>query len=118
MSIRADVQELEFLNSEMKILTRRMKFLRDKKKITESRIADFLKAKEQPGVKFQGTALILEQKDKPQYKKTKDKDADTILVLERLGIENPQNALKDIIAARKGETQKTEKLKVKKYKQR
>jgi hypothetical protein len=117
MSIRADVQELEFLNSEMKVLRRRMKFLRDKQKATEGRIAQFLKAKEQPGVKFQGTALILEEKEKAQHKRPKDKDADTITVLERLGVENPQEALKDIIAARRGETQKTERLKVKKYKQ-
>ena len=94
-----------------------MKFLRDKQKLTESKISQFLKSKEQPGVKFQGTALILEEKEKAKPKKPKDRDADTILVLERLGVENPQNALKEIIAARKGEPEKTEKLKVTKYKQ-
>jgi hypothetical protein len=116
MSIQADVKELEYLNSEIKILRNRIKFLRDKQKIVEGRISLFLKAKEQPGVKFQGTAIILEEKEKAKHKKPKDKDADTLLVLQKLGVEDPQNALKDILAARKGETFNSSKLKVKKYK--
>jgi hypothetical protein len=116
MSIRADVQELEYLNSEIKVLQNRIRSLRDKKKLVEGRISNFLKSKEQPGVKFQGTAIILEEKEKAKPKKPKDKDADTLLVLERLGVENPENALKDILAARKGETFNLSKLKVKKYK--
>lgn len=116
MSIKADVQELEILRSEIKMLKRRIKTLRDKEKAAEKRIASFLKSREQPGVKFQGTAIILQEKTKSLHKKPKDKDADTILVLERLGISNPQEALKEIIAARKGDTVQSEKLKVQKYK--
>ena len=114
MSIRADVKELEILRSEIKMLKRRTKILRDKEKAAEKRISDFLKSREQPGVKFQGTAIILEEKPKSLPKKPKDKDADTILVLERLGVEDPQKALQEIIAARKGDTIHSEKLKVQK----
>jgi hypothetical protein len=116
MSIRADVQELEILRTEIKVLRRRMKTLRDKEKATEIRISSFLKARDQPGVKFQGTAIILEEKQKSLPKKPKDKDADTILVLERLGVSDPQKALQEIISARKGDTIHSNKLKVQKYK--
>ena len=59
-------------------------------------------------------SFIRREKEKAQHKRPKDKDTDTIAVLQRFGVENPQEALKEILAARKGETQKTEKLKVKK----
>jgi hypothetical protein len=116
MSIKADVKELEILRSEIKMLKLRIKTLRYKEKAAEKRISDFLKSREQPGLKFQGTAIILEEKTKSLPKKPKDKDSDTILVLERLGVQNPQEALKEIIAARKGDSVHSEKLKVQKYK--
>jgi hypothetical protein len=75
-----------------------------------------LKVKQQPGVKFQGTAIILEEKEKHASKKPKERDDDAILVLQRLGVENPEQALKDILASRKGEKIASEKLKIAKYK--
>ena len=39
-----------------------------------------------------------------------------MLVLERLGVENPKEALLEILASRKGDLITSEKLKVKKYK--
>ena len=116
MSIRTDVQELENLQLEIKSLRNRIKSLKQKEKQTSIRISSFLKAREQPGVKFQGTAIILEEKPKALHKKQKDKDADTMLVLERLGVENPKEALLEILASRKGDLITSEKLKVKKYK--
>jgi hypothetical protein len=116
MSIRSDVIELQTLQGEMKSLRARIKILREKEKTVMERISAFLKSRDQPGLKFNGTAVVLEQKEKATPKKQKDKDADTLLVLERLGIRNPEEALKEILTARKGETQPIEKLKVAKYK--
>jgi len=116
MSIKGDVQELESIRNEIKTLNIRRKKLKEKEKIVEARIADYLKTKDTPGVKHQGIAVILEQKETSGPKKLKDRDTDALLVLERYGIKDTQKALADIIAARKGEKIIKEKLKVQKYK--
>jgi hypothetical protein len=116
MSIKSDVLELNMLRSEIKSLKLKIKSLREKEKAAEKRISDFLKSRDQPGVKFQGTAVILEEKSKSIPKKNKEKDADSIAVLQRLGVEEPEKALLEILAARKGESFTLEKLKVAKYK--
>jgi hypothetical protein len=120
MSIKADVSELEIIGAEIKALRSRIKKLREKEKIVEGRISKYLKLKQQPGVKFQGTfgptAIILEEKEKHGNKKPKDRDNDAIIVLERMGVENPAQALKEILEARKGEKIASEKLKISKYK--
>ena len=116
MSIKADVSELEIIRGEIKVLRSRIKKLREKEKAAETRISNYLKFKQQPGVKFHGTAVILEEKEKHTAKKPKDRDNDAILVLERLGVENPAQALKDILESRKGDKISSEKLKIAKYK--
>ena len=116
MSIKADVTELEAIRAEIKILNERRKKLKEREKGIEARIAEYLKAKDQHGVKHHGTAIILEEKERPGPKKPKDRDADAMQVLEKYGVKDTQKALKEIMDARKGEAVVKESLKIKKYK--
>lgn len=116
MSIKADVQELESIRAEIKSLNMRRKQLRDKEKIVETRIQDYLRAKNQPGVKHQGTAIIMEEKETRSSKKSKERDTDAMNVLERYGVRDAEKVLKEIMEARKGEPVPKTKLKISKYK--
>ena len=103
MSIKADVNELEAIRFELKQLTLKRKALREREKVIEGRISAFLKSKEQVGVKHNGTAIVIVDKQVAAPKKPKDRDADTISVLEKWGIEDPEKALAEIMAVRKGD---------------
>lgn len=116
MSIKSDVTELEAIRAEIKAMNERRRKLREKEKIVEGRIAEYLKAKDQPGVKHHGTAIILEEKERPGPKKPKDRDSDAMQVLERYGVKDTQKALKEIMDARKGDAVVKESLKIKKLK--
>ena len=116
MSIKSDVTELEIIQTEIKNLNERKKKLKDRQKTIENRIAEYLKAKDQPGVKHHGTAIILEEKERPGPKKPKERDADAMSVLERYGIKDTQKVLKEIMDARKGDVIVKESVKIKKYK--
>lgn len=116
MSIKSAVAELEAIRSELKNLGLRRKALKEREKIIEHEIASYLKSKEQPGVKHQGMAIVLEEKEVASHKKAKDRDADAILVLERYNIPDAQKVLAELLDARKGDLKITEKLKVKKIK--
>lgn len=116
MSIKSDVQELHAIRAEMKLLNIKKKKLRDQEKAVETRIAEYLKVKEQPGLKHQGTAIVLQEKETRTAKKPKERDADTIEVLQKYGINNPEKALEEIMEARKGDRILARKLQFKKYK--
>ena len=49
-------------------LNQRLKLLRQQKKNAEDAINNFLVEKEQPGVKYQGMAITVEDKKKREYK--------------------------------------------------
>ena len=114
--ITSDVNELNNLTQEIKRLSKELKLLRKKAKDAEVRIVDYLKEKDTPGVKFQGHAIILESKEKFIKKKKMEQELDAIQVLENYNISNPEEALKEIIQARRGESMQINKLKIKKIK--
>lgn len=116
MSIRADVNTLTALRAEMKNLRERMKGLRVKEAEVTARIAEYLKVKDTPGLKDNGVAIILEQKETTGRKKAKEGDNDVMSILERYGIRDTEKVLKEITEARKGEKVLKEKLKIQKYK--
>lgn len=116
MSIKTDVMELEAIRAELKTLSFRRKKLREKEQAVEQRIQDYLRSKEQPGLKHNGTAILLEEKEKRTTKKAKDRDRDAASVLEQYGIRDSERVLKEIMEARKGDPIPSAKLKIKKYK--
>lgn len=116
MSIKSDVMELESIRAEIKSLSARRKKLKEKEKDVEARIKDYLHSKGQHGVKHHGTAIILEEKETRGPKKTKERTQDAICVLEKYGISNADQVLKEIMEARKGDPIPKSKLNIKKYK--
>lgn len=115
MSIRADVQQLQAIRAEIKALNDKKRKLREQELAVEGRIAEFLRAKEQQGVKYQGTAIVLEEKETHRNRPPKDRDAEAISVLARYGVPEPEKALSELMQARKGEKIIKQKLKIKKY---
>lgn len=117
MSIKQDMHELQSIRHEIKVLNGRRKSLREKEKDVEQRIQDYLRSKDQPGVKYNGTAIILENKEQRKVKKAKDRDRDALDILEEYGIENGQQVLQRILDARRGDPVPVSKLKFTKYKE-
>lgn len=112
MSIQGYVVELQRLKIELKNLNTKRRVLLKQVKDIEAKISAFLKEKDQPGVKYQGTAIILEQKEKPVKKKNKDRDSDAISVLKNYGIDDAENVFKKLMEARKGALEVKETLKI------
>lgn len=118
MSIKSDVAELESIRTELKHINIRRKVLKEKEKQVEARISLFLKSKDQIGVKHQGMAVIIEEKEKCEPKKLKDRDTDAINVLEKHGIKDADKVFAELMQARKGDKILMEKLYVRKLKQK
>jgi hypothetical protein len=103
MSIKADVNELYLINSEITRLRKRIKELNKIAQIINTRITAYLTEKEQPGVKYKGNEIRLTQKTKRISKKKKEQEDDVLEILMNNGINNAKDVLKQIIEARKGE---------------
>lgn len=116
MSIQGKVDELKSIQNELTSLRKRSTGLRQRAKQIEQEIKDYLDAKDQPGLKYKGMAIIRETKPKHKTKKKADQKADAIHVLEQNGIEDPEKVLEEILTARKGSPTEQTKLKFKKYK--
>jgi hypothetical protein len=116
MSIVNYVNELKNINLEIKRLTQQTTALRKRAKSIEQNIIEFLNEKEQHGVKFQDTAIVVETKPKWTYKGKKDKDEDSIRILEEHGISNPRDVLDELFKARKGDEIESKKIKITKIK--
>ena len=116
MSIQGKVNELKSIQNELAVLRKRSSGLRQRAKQIEQEIKDYLDAKDQPGLKYKGIAIIRETKPKHKSKKKADQKADSIYVLEQHGIDNPEKVLEEILSARKGSPTEHTKLKFKKYK--
>lgn len=110
ITIRADVQELENIDLELKRLNKRRKELLDLKKIKEEKIQEYLRERNLPGVKHHDTAVVLKEKDARARKKPKESDADSVAVLERYGVNDPERVLKEILDSRKGDPYKKAKI--------
>lgn len=116
MSIQANVIEIKAIQMELKGLNERKKVLKVREKALENEIKKYLKEREQPGIKHQETVIVLEEKECNSSKKVKEQEHDLLLVLEKHGIRDPVNVLKELMDARKGPKVLKEKLKISKIK--
>jgi hypothetical protein len=92
MSIKAYVEELENIHNEIKRNNLKNSQHRQRIKELEANITDYLNEKGQQGLKYQGKAIFLEQKELRPSKKKKDKEEALIGFFEQLGIANPKEA--------------------------
>ena len=111
MSIKNDILELNQINAEIKRLYTETRVLRKRSKNIEERILEYLKTKDQPGLKYNNTAIIVENKDRVIPKKKSDSEHDIIQVLRNNGVDDPVSVFKQITEAKKGETVEKRKLK-------
>jgi hypothetical protein len=118
MSIQGKVNELNSIKSELKSLRQRGTVLRKRAKVIEEEIDKYLDSKDQPGLKYKGTAIIRETAIKRRTKKKADARADAIYVLERRGVESPDKIFDEMMEARRGSPTEQTKLKFKKIKKK
>jgi hypothetical protein len=115
MSIQGKVDELNSIRNEINSLRIRGSNLRKRAKLLEDEISIYLESKDQPGLKYKGTAIIREVVTKRQHKKKKDAYNDCIDVLENYGIHNASKVLEEVMEAKRGPGLEQNKLKFKKY---
>jgi len=120
MSIQGDINELNSINSEIKRINSTVKSLRNQARIVESRILEYLVSRDQPGLKYKGTAIIVDNKHKRIRKNNKQIESDALQVLRARGINDGEamTILNEIIEARKGVTVGHQKLKIQPIKQK
>lgn len=116
MSIQGKVNEINSIKSELKSLRNRGTLLRKRQKQIEEDINNYLELKDQPGLKYKGTAIIRETTTKRRPKKKKDARSDSIDVLEKYGIRSPEKVFDELMDVQKGSPTEHNKLKFKKYK--
>ncbi|MDO6575328.1 hypothetical protein, partial [Staphylococcus pasteuri_A] len=85
------------------VLSKRSKELRKKKAEIEEKITEYLKINQLPGIKNQSEAIMLKQAKKFEGKSTKAKDADTLSVLQKYVIENPEIVMEELKSCKRGE---------------
>lgn len=115
MSIRNDVVELRGLKHEAKQLRARLKAIRKQEKIVEERIRRFLELKNQQGVKYEGTAVILNQAVRRKPKSKNNRDRDAIRILSDAGCDDAAGLLEKVLEARRGTPLPSSSLKVQEY---
>lgn len=118
MSIQGQVDELKSIQNELASMRKKGSALRKRAKQIEEEIDAYLDAKDQPGLKYKGMAIIRETKPKRNPKKKSDQKADSINVLEQYGVEDPEKVLEEVMEARRGTPTEQRKLKFKKYKKK
>lgn len=96
MSIKADVDELQRINAEIKRTNESLKKLRDAKHGIEGRIANFLKDKDLPGVKYNQNVIVLQQKNSSKVKPKKIRQEEMLDLLADSGVSDPESLLKKI----------------------
>lgn len=101
--VKSYVTELKNINDELKSLRIKTIKLNHRKKELEEKLVDYLDKNEQNGVKFKGTAVIKEEKDKHVPLKKKEKNQTAIFLLQQNGVKNPEKVYKELIDKLKGD---------------
>jgi hypothetical protein len=111
MSIKSCVDELEEIQNEIKRNNIKNSKLRQRTKELELNIKNYLDEKGQPGLKYKGKAIMIEEKEVRPAKKRKDREQAMISLFEELGVSDPREAFLRLQDVQKGE--KTEKTVIK-----
>jgi hypothetical protein len=112
----SDLRELKSITTEIKRLNAEMKLLRLKKKEKEEGIAEYLREKNQPGVKYGDLVVLSKESIRRKRLKKKEKEEKAIAVLEDMGVADAKTALTNILDSMKGEQYTTETIQIKETK--
>lgn len=116
MSIKSTVDELDSVMIEIKRNCQRNRVLRKRAKQLELDITEYLKSKDQSGLKYKGKALILESKEKRLYKNNKKKEEEVLDLLVQLGVGDPSGAYKELRRVQRGDVVEEDRLRIRKLK--
>ncbi len=114
--IQSYVNQLRELNIELKRVSKSASDIRKQIKVVEKNILEYLNEKDQPGVKYKDIAIVVENKTKRTGKSKKEKEEDSLRILEEYGISDAKNVLKQLQDAQKGEEVENKKIKIKQIK--
>jgi hypothetical protein len=114
MSIKTQIDELEKIQNEIKRNNSVNKSLRKRSIEIEDNISSYLKEKNEPGLKYNGRAIIVEEKEKRLQKSKKDKRGDVVSLLENLGLDKPGDIYDKILDVQKRSPKSERRIKVKK----
>jgi hypothetical protein len=112
-SITSSLNELKDINSELKRLRIQVRKLNIRREIVEKEIKDFLDSKDQPGIKYQGMAIIPEEKETYKAKGKKQKEEDIKTLFRNYGVDDENEAFRDLMKTMKGSPTQKFKLKIK-----
>lgn len=115
-TIQSYVNQLRDLNIELKRVVKNASDIRKQIKVVEKNILEYLNEKDQPGVKYKDIAIVIENKPKRTGKSKKDKEEDSLRILEEYGISDAKDVLKKIQEAQRGEEVENKKIKIKQIK--
>jgi hypothetical protein len=111
MSIKAYVDELARVQTEIRRNNDRNRLLRARVKELELNIGEYLSSKGQPGLKYNGQAILLQSQEKRTIKKKKDKESSVITLLGEMGVDNPESAYSRIVDVQRNDPISETKLK-------
>jgi hypothetical protein len=94
--IQSNAIELKEINLEIKRLREEITKLRKRGNAIEKNIITFLNEKEQKGVKYENTAILIQNKTKNIRKSKKDIEQNTLRILRDNGIHNAEHVLKQM----------------------
>lgn len=114
MSLKASVEELNQIKLEINRNNVVNKKLRIRVKELEQSIKEYLQEKNQNGLKYNGQAIIVENKEKRAIKSKKEKYESSISFLQSIGVSNPEEAYSQLEDLKKGEAIEQSTLKFKK----
>lgn len=114
MNITGYINELQSLEKEISILSKKLKKLKTRKKKIEEEVADYLRETNKPGIKYKGRAILLKEVDRRTRLRKKDREEEGKNILEQYGIDNPDEVLSELMEAMKGPKESNYKLQIKK----
>jgi hypothetical protein len=106
MSIKNDVEELSRINADIKRTLDSLKKLRNAKRAIEERVKTYLKERELPGVKHQGTVIHIDTKTRPVRRSKVSRESAIFEVLLSAGIQNPAPVIEKLKEAERDTKQK------------
>ena len=113
MSIKGQMNELDELSKEIKLLSERMTKLRKRKKEIEENIGQYLESNNKPGFKCNGKIVTKFQKESRKRLNKRDKEENMKDILRENGINDTDGVCNQILESIKGDSQTISTIKIK-----
>lgn len=102
-NISHHVQTLQNVKRELIRVREHLKGLNAQKKNAEEKIMAYLVESEKPGVKYNDFVVLSDERLKRKRKTAKEKEKDSVEVLEKHGVEDAGRVYRELVEAMRGE---------------